>query len=468
MAALSYVLLLAVIAFAVPLAISLRERVKAEVRTQALAQADLVAASAADTLRPASRPSLFNLAKISSVSVRGRVLIVDTRGTVLADSAGPGELGRSYKSRPEIQTALRGRQVQLERASRTLGRQILATAVPMIHDGRVVGAVRVTQSVAAVNDAVLRAQLGLALIAVIVLALGLLAGAVIARQVAQPLRRLEDVARRVANGDLGARAPLQGSREQRSLAASFNEMTDRIARLVLAQRRFVADASHQLRTPLTGLRLRLEGVRAMGLGPAGDAEVNAALVEVDRLARTVDELLVLSRGGERHLVGSALDLAELAASAVDRWRAIARTNGMRLRHDHAGRRSVVWAARADVERALDILIENAVHYSPRGSAIAIVSEPGRVEVRDRGPGIQADEREVVFDRFRRGRAGLAGPPGSGLGLAIARELIRGWGGEVTLDDRPGGGCTAVVSLPEPPDPSHGLPVVNRPVDTLAP
>jgi signal transduction histidine kinase len=245
-------------------------------------------------------------------------------------------------------------------------------------------------------------------------------------------------------------------------------MTDRIARLVLAQRRFVADASHQLRTPLTGLRLRLEGVRAMGLGPAGDAEVNAALVEVDRLARTVDELLVLSRGGERHLVGSALDLAELAASAVDRWRAIARTNGMRLRHDHAGRRSVVWAARADVERALDILIENAVHYSPRGSAIAIVSEPGRVEVRDRGPGIQADEREVVFDRFRRGRAGLAGPPGSGLGLAIARELIRGWGGEVTLDDRPGGGCTAVVSLPEPPDPSHGLPVVNRPVDTLAP
>jgi signal transduction histidine kinase len=114
------------------------------------------------------------------------------------------------------------------------------------------------------------------------------------------------------------------------------------------------------------------------------------------------------------------------------------------------------------------VIENAVHYSPRGSHVTIVSAPGRVEVRDRGPGIQADEREAVFNRFHRGRAGLAGPPGSGLGLAIARELIRGWGGEVTIEDRLGGGCTAVVSLPEPPNSAQSLPVINPPVDTVAP
>jgi signal transduction histidine kinase len=468
MAALSYVLLLAVIAFAVPLAISLQARVKAEVRTQAQAQADLVAATAADLLRPTTRVTLSNLAQTSSTSVRGRVLVVDARGRVLADSAGAGELGRSYKSRPEIQTALRGRQVQLERASRTLGQHILATAVPIIHSGRVVGAVRVTQSIAAVNDAVRRAQFGLALIAVIVLAFGLLAGAVIARQVGRPLRRLEEVAGRVANGDLGARAALEGSKEQRSLAASFNEMTDRIARLVLAQRRFVADASHQLRTPLTGLRLRLEEVKASELCRAASANVDAALVEVDRLARTVDELLVLSRGGERQLVGCALDMTELAASAIERWRAFARTRGMLLCHHYAGRRSVVWAAREDAERVLDILIENALQYSPRDSHITIVTAPGRVEVRDRGPGIQAEEREAVFNRFHRGRAGLAGPPGSGLGLAIARELMRGWGGEVTIENRLGGGCTAVVSLPEPPDSASNLPVANPPVDTVAP
>jgi two-component system, OmpR family, sensor kinase len=467
MAALTYVLLLAVIALAVPLAINLSARVKAEVRTQAQAQGDLVAATAADLLEPTTRRNLAILARTAAVSVRGRVVIVDSQGIVLADSAGVAALGRSYKSRPEFQAALRGRQIQLERSSLTLGQQILATAVPIIHNGRVVGAARVTQSIGAVNDAVRRAQLGLVLIATIVLALGLVAGAVIARQVARPLRRLEGVARRVANGDLRARASLEGSREQRSLADSFNEMTGRIARLVQAHRGFVADASHQLRTPLTALRLRLEAVKAVGVSHAGSAELDAALVEVDRLARTVDELLVLSRAGERQLVGSSLDLGELAASAVERWRSSVSARGMKLRHRRGGEETSVWAARADVERALDILIENAVNYSPSGAPMTLVSAPGRVEVRDRGPGVPADERDAVFDRFHRGNAGLAGPPGSGLGLAIARELIRGWGGDVTIEDQPGGGSIAIISLPRTEGASQTLPVVNPPVDTVA-
>jgi two-component system, OmpR family, sensor kinase len=468
MAALAYVLLLAVIALGVPLAINMSARVKAEVRTQAQARADLVAAKATDLLRPATRRNLSILAKESSTSVRGRILIVDATGKVLTDSAGRGALGRSYKSRPEIRAALRGRQVQLERNSRTLGQQILATAVPIIHRGRPVGAVRVTQSIAAINDAVQRAQLALVVLAVVVLALGLLAGAVIAHQVAGPLGRLEATARRVANGDLQARAALEGSREQRSLAASFNEMTDRIARLVMAQRGFVADASHQLRTPLTGLRLRLEEIKESGLSQAGNAGLEAAVVEVDRLARTVDELLVLSRAGERQLVGSGLDLAELAASAVERWRPSASDRGMKLGHRQEGERSLVWAARADIERVLDILVENAVNYSPPGIRISIVTGPGRVEVQDRGPGIPADERDVVFDRFHRGRAGLAGPTGTGLGLAIARELTRGWGGDVTIEDRPGGGLIATVSLPQRADADGGLPAVNPSTDTVAP
>jgi signal transduction histidine kinase len=275
------------------------------------------------------------------------------------------------------------------------------------------------------------------------------------------------MAGRVANGDLRARAKLEGSREQRSLAASFNEMTDRIARLVQAHRDFVADASHQLRTPLTGLRLRLEEVKESGLTQVGNAGLKAALVEVDRLASTVDELLVLSRAGERQLVGSSLDLADLAAAAVERWRSSASARGMKLGHRQEGERSLVWAARVDVERVLDTLVENAVHYSPPGTCISIVSGSGRVEVRDRGPGIPADERDAVFDRFHRGRAGLAGPAGSGLGLAIARELTRGWGGDVTIEDRPGGGSIAVVSLPQRAD-ADSLPVVNPPTDTVAP
>ena len=140
------------------------------------------------------------------------------------------------------------------------------------------------------------------------LALGLAAGIIIARQIAGPVQRLQRVARRVAGGDLEARAELEGSLEQRSLAGSFNEMTERISRLLDAQRQFVADASHQLRTPLTGLRLRLEEARAEVGAAAANRDLAAGIAEVDRLSATVDELLVLSRAGERRLEGAWVDL----------------------------------------------------------------------------------------------------------------------------------------------------------------
>jgi signal transduction histidine kinase len=462
------VLLLAVVALAIPLAINLSARVTAEVRTQAQAQADLVAATARDLLGARQRQELQRLAQTAAASVRGRILIVDAKGAVLVDSAGPAEVGSSYESRPEIQAALKGRQVQVQRASRTLGQEILATAVPIVRNGRPAGAVRVTQSIAAVHSAVRRAEFGLILIGLIVLALGLLAGAVIAGQVARPLRRLEQVARRVAQGDMTARAQLEGSAEQQSLASSFNEMTGRIERLIGAQRQFVADASHQLRTPLTGLRLRLEGARANAPAPEVADDLDAAVAEVDRLAQTVEELLVLSRGGERQVTGVAMDLDELARSSARRWRTAAEQHGLTIaRSSNEGSRGRVWAAQADVERALDCLLENALNYSARGSTVEVVSAPGRIEVRDRGPGIDADERETVFERFHRGRAGLAGPPGTGLGLSIARELARGWGGNVTLQSRMGGGCVATLLLPAADDREMALPAVNPAPSSLA-
>jgi two-component system, OmpR family, sensor kinase len=459
------VLLLAIVALGVPLAINLRARVNAEVRTQAQAQADLVAATAADLLRRADRNKLIALADTAASWVRGRILIVDRGGAVLVDSAGPAQLGTSYESRPEIAAALAGRPVQVERNSRTLGQQILATAVPIIRGGRPIGAVRVTQSVAAVHDAVRRAVLGLVLIGLIVLALGLLAGLLIAAQVARPLGRLEQIARRVSQGDLSARAQLEGSREQRSLSGSFNEMTARIAKLLRAQQQFVADASHQLRTPLTGLRLRLEEARALTPDPAATSELDAGLSEVDRLAHTVEELLVLSRAGERELTGSSVDLEEIAAAAVERWRATGAARRIGLEHRREGQSSRAWIARPDAERALDALVENAIQYSPSGSAVIVASSPERIEVLDRGPGPEPGEREAVFDRFHRGRAGLSGPSGSGLGLSIARELARGWGGEVTIEQREGGGCVATLSLPGRDGPT-ALPVVNEPLGTV--
>lgn len=444
--ALAYVLLLAIIAFGVPLGLTLSTSVNSQVRSEARTEAISVALSAADLLDRATRPQLSALVATAGNSLRGRVIIVDRSGAVLVDSAGTTHVGESYASRPEIQQALAGRQVQLQRDSRTLGLDLLATAVPIIHNGRTAGAVRVTQSVAAVHQAVRNIELELVAIALVVLAVGLLAGAVLASRIGRPLRSLEGVARRVAQGDLSARATVEGSLEQRSLSTSFNEMTDRIARLLSAQREFVADASHKLRTPLTGLRLRLEEARATSTSVDAQAELDAAIGEVDRLAHTVDELLVLSRGGERQAAGAPVDLADLVDAAVQRWRPAASEREVAIEARHYGSAGIVWAARADLERALDALIENALRYSPRGAAVIVAGAPGRIEVRDRGAGIADEERELVFERFYRGRAGLDDPAGSGLGLSIARELTREWGGEVTLAPREGGGTVVALTF----------------------
>jgi signal transduction histidine kinase len=446
--ALAYVLLLALIALGVPLAVSLRDRVDSEVRGQARSQADVVAASASELLEPGRRSGLKRLVRISADSVRGRAIVVDRRGRLLADSAG-APVGRSYASRPEIRAALRGRGEQITRNSSTLGTELLATAVPVLERGRTAGAVRITQSVGAVNRAVRTSILDLAALAGVVLLLGLAAGALIARQIALPIRRLDRAARRVADGNLDTAVSVEGSSEQRALGRAFNEMTARVKRLLRAQQDFVADASHQLRTPLTGLRLRLENLAEQEAedGAAAD-ELGASLREIDRLSQIVDELLILSRAGERELPGERLDLGEAAQRAAERWRETARQRGIELEVRRDGAPGAAWCSGPDLDRSIDALVENALRYSPPGAAVTIAAVPGGLEVLDRGPGLEPGEEEAVFERFSRGSAGRSGPAGTGLGLPIARELTRQWGGEVSLGNRSRGGLRAVIEVPE--------------------
>ncbi len=439
-------LLLALIALGVPLAVSLRDRVDSEVRGQARSQADVVAATSAELLSPQDRRGLVRLVNVSARTVRGRVIVVDRQGRVIADSAGGSTTRADYGNRPEVRAALRGRGEQIQRHSTTLGEEILATAVPIVHGRGTAGAVRITQSVAAVHRVVRTAILDLAVLAGVVLLLGLIAGALVAQRVAQPIRRLDAAARQVVSGDLDARVEIEGSTEQRSLAGTFNEMTTRVKRLLRGQQDFVADASHQLRTPLTGLRLRLEALGDRYHGdPATAGELDAGMREVDRLSRMVDELLVLSRAGERELPAEQVGLEDTAKRAVGRWREAAGEGDIDLSLTVGEPAGLTICATADLDRVLDVLLENAVRYSPPGSTVEVRCSAGHIEVLDEGPGLAPDE--AVFERFYRGSAGRQGPGGTGLGLPIARELAREWGGEVQLENREGRGARAVVSMP---------------------
>lgn len=445
MLAMAYVLVLAIVALEIPLALSLRQRIDEEVRLQARSSADVVAVLAHEVFAKRTDAALQRFVPGPARHARGRIVVVGPTAKVIADSAGSASMGDSLASRPEIKAALRGRTVQISRKSKTLGRNLLATAVPVIDDGKTVGAVRVTQDLAAETNAFRRAIAGLVLIGIAVLSVGLLAGAVIARQFARPLRRFEGAARAVADGDLEARAPVEGSSEQRSLALTFNEMTDRLSHSLRSQSRFVADASHQLRTPLTGLRLRLEEARARADDAAVAAELDHGVHEVDRLARTVEELLVLSQTGERDARSEMLELGEVASRAVERWRPYAASSGhdLEAKIESAGG---VTASRADLDRLIDALVENALNYSPAGTSVLIGADGKSITVRDHGPGLGDDEGEVLFERFHRGRAGATHAESTGLGLAIARELAYRWGADVDLQNADGGGAIARVEF----------------------
>jgi len=444
--ALAYVLVLAVVALEVPLVISLRDRVDAEVRSSSRGQAEVVAAAVAGNLRPGAE--LTGVVERAAASVSGRVIVVGPRGRLIADSAGDERLGIDYGTRPEIVAALqRGEFFQEQRHSDTLDQPILATAAPVLERGTTEprGVVRITQLVDAVARATGKATLGLVAIGLLVLVLGLAAGAMIAGQVAGPVRRLDAAARRVAEGDLAARAEVEGSAEQQRLARTFNDMTARLERLVASQREFVADASHQLRTPLSGLRLRLEEARAATGDAEAREEIDAGLRELDRLSAMVSELLVLSHAGEVDAPPEPVDLEEAAHRAAARWDG---TTGGRVQA--SGNPAQGFCAAADLDRALDALVENALHYG--NGEVVVHARPGALEVLDRGPGLAAEELGPVFERFHRGTAGRAGPAGTGLGLPIARELARRWGGDVTLTNRDGGGARATLMVPPFPRP----------------
>jgi signal transduction histidine kinase len=466
LAAFVYVLVLMLVALEVPLALNLSKRVDAEVKAEAANQAQLVAASAAGRLD--RRRDLVALARTAAGSVGGRVIVVDAQGRLLADSAGSGLSSASYATRPEIRQALAGGVSQGTRFSASLGQELLYTAVPIVEAGGRAGAVRVTQSVDAVRSEVRRNTLALIGLGVAALALGLVVAWLLAGFLTRPLRGLTATARRVEAGDLDARAEESGAREHREVAHAFNDMTERLGQSIAAQRDFVANAAHQLRTPLTGLRLRLE---AAGLKTGNDMlrrDLEAAEAEAERLARTVTDLLTLAREGERPGPIAPLALETAAEGAVDRWIAVADERGSELElRDHSAGASVL-ASAEDVAVMLDNLVENAIEHTAPGSAVVIeVSADarfGRIAVSDAGPGLEPGEEERVFERFFRGSSRGARPRGSGLGLTIVRVLARRWGGEAVIANRPQGGARAEIRLPLAPRRREGGGTRERALD----
>ena len=281
----------------VPLGITAATRERDRLTLDLERDARTIGAFAEDTLEGIADQDLQAAADRYAKRTGARALILNERGRVVADSD-PVVGATNYRDRPEVAAALEGQLAAGTRRSDTLDTDLLYVAVPVASGGDVHGVVRLTYPTTAVDHRVRRVWLTLGGVAVVSLVAAGAIAVALARSVTRPLRELQAAATALGGGDLSVHAPDDhGPPEVQALAKAFNDTSRRLEELMGAQDAFVADASHQLRTPLTALRLRLENLEA-GAPPEDAAELGAALDESNRLSRLVDGLLALA-GADR-------------------------------------------------------------------------------------------------------------------------------------------------------------------------
>jgi signal transduction histidine kinase len=441
--------LLVLLVLELPLGITFADHERDRLTTQVERDAVVLSTFVEDALQEHAPVATATLQTYSE-KTGARVVVVDANGRAVADTDSSASTWRSFSSRPEIRTALAGRVATGLRHSATLGHDLLYVAVPVASSGDVYGAVRVTYPSAVLDHRVTRYWWTLAAVAVVALVAATALGLVLARSVASPMRRLERASLALGAGDLSARVgDVGGPPVVRSVASVFDETATRLEQLVAAQDAFVGDASHQLRNPLTALRLRLENLR-VDVTDDGRDDLERALDEVMRLSRMVDGLLLLARGegGGAHPATEVVDLAALVEDRRATWAPLADERDVVVRSEvEPGCR--VGATDDHARQIIDNLLANAIDAAPGGSEIVLrgVRVDGAVELHvvDAGPGLSPEERAHAFDRFWRSPQAPGGDlGGSGLGLAIVHKLAEADGATVELAEAPTGGVDAVV------------------------
>ncbi len=298
-------------------------------------------------------------------------------------------------------------------------------------------AVQVVASLADVDHELARIKLWLALVALGGVAIAAGAGFLVARATLRPVVELSEAAERVrTTRDLSERIEVDGSDELSRLAETFNAMLASLDEAAQRQRQLVQDASHELRTPLTSLRTNIEVLAGGNELPPDDREqlLRDVIDQLGEMTELVSELTELARGEEL-----AASLEEVRLDLVTE-EAIRRTtrNHPEVTVSAELDPTVVTGTPAALERAITNLLDNAAKWSPRGGTIEVRLTGAELTVRDHGPGIPADDRPHVFERFYRATSARS-MPGSGLGLAIVEQVAHAHGGSVDAEEPPGGG-----------------------------
>jgi signal transduction histidine kinase len=385
-------------------------------------------------------------------------VVLDRDGRVLAASrpAAPGAADR------RVALALAGQRSEPPGTVWPWDSDPLLLAEPVLVGGEVRGAVVTVSPTAPARAETLRAWAALGGAGLVALGAAAALALPLVRWILAPVESLDAGTAQVAAAVRAGRAPRpvgdgRGPPELRRLSRHFDQMAAGVTQALESQAAFVADAGHQLRNPLTALRLRLQNVGAALAVP--DARVDdalrdehgAALEEVDRLGDVLEALLELARTEGRPADPVPVRLDPVLNDRVDAWRVLAEHDGLRLTRRGPGG-LVVSSDPVILATVLDAVLDNAVKYSPAGREVVLTTArvDGRVEiaVRDHGPGLDPSELSRATDRFWRG-APAAGRVGSGLGLAIAARGTERGGGELALELPDDGGLRVVLRFPGP-------------------
>jgi two-component system phosphate regulon sensor histidine kinase PhoR len=571
-AAFAIVVVLCILGLSLYLANFVRNEHIDNLKVQLADQAWIVADSSAPYFVSDQTAELNGLAVRLGDLISGRVTIVAGDGIVLGDSQEDPAGMENHSDRPEVAQALTGTVGTSIRHSETLGRDMMYVAVPIEAGSTIVGAARVSLPLTAINQTIGHINKAIALAAVIAAVLGIVAALQLTRVTVNPIKKLTQASRKMAEGDLGQEIRVTSSDEVGDLARAFNRMSCRVKetmslvtterdkmavilahmgdailavdgegrvttvnsaaerilqlsgenavgrtfievvrdyeldamlqsclksgqeqtalveigsrrqslgvivtafkgepgclmliqdltemrKLETARRDFVANLSHELRTPIASLKALTETLQAGAIDDpavAGDflGRMNA---EADRLAQMAEELGELSRieGGQVSLKKEPVDLPDLVAGVLDRLRAQAERAGLRLEMRIDPGSPCVTADRARLEQVLVNLIHNAIKFTPPGGRVTIAARSDgqhlTVSVEDTGVGISTEDLPRVFERFYKADRARAGG-GTGLGLAIARHIVEAHQGRIWVDSVEGKGSTFSFSLPLP-------------------
>jgi signal transduction histidine kinase len=344
-----------------------------------------------------------------------------------------------------INSALTGR---TSYSSPSPDRLLVVTPVVRDESTTAIGAVALSRSTEPLDHRIRALWTWLALASAVGLLAAALTATALARWVSSPLSGLESAARRLGAGEFTARSPAEaGPSEVRRLAGTFNMMAGRLDALVTGHQAMMVDVSHQLRTPLAALRLRLD-VLALAAPPSLADELADAQGEIARLSRMVDGLLAVARAENVTSAPVPVPVDAVIKDRVAAWLPAAEENPATL-EARADGPLTARLGEGHLEQILDNLLANALEAVPAGGRIKVTGcQAGglvRVTVIDDGPGMSLAERRAALRRYV-----TATPGGTGLGLAIVHRLVTSDGGTIGLSDTPGGGMTVTLDLPADP------------------